>query len=174
MARVYFKVRAGDIRKAVRENGTKNIIALSKNPKVLRQIAGEAIKIITPYVPIESGALRESAHVIYHEKQIQIVWGDKKIGARGNPTQDYAHYQYEGVVYGPNKPIYVNKRFIGWRSPKGIGTKYRKEPTQYLVYTDSFARRHWTDVINRGTPGFERLVEYATPLMKKEIKRGSK
>lgn len=171
MARVYFKVHAKDIRKAVQEKGVKNIIALSKNPNVMKQIAGKAIDLITPYVPKDSGALQESAHVIYHEKQVQIVWGDKKIGARGNPTEKYARYQYEGEVYGPNIPIRVNGILVGWRSPKGEGSKY---PTgRRLTYKSPTAMAHWTDAIKRGTKEFNELVAYAEPLMKKEIKHGN-
>ena len=167
MARVYFKIPAGEIRKAVRENGIKRIIALTKNPNVLKDIAGKAIKIITPYVPKDSGALQESAHVIYHEKQVQIVWGDKKIGARGNPTEKYAHYQYEGKVYGPNIPIRVNGIVVGWRSSKGEGSKY---PTgRSLTYKSPTAMAHWTEVIKRGSPEFDELIDYAEPLVKKEI-----
>ena len=166
MARVYFKIPAGEIRKAVRENGTKRIIALTKNPAVLRQIAEKAIKLVTPYVPKDSGALQDSAHVIYHEKQVQIVWGDKKIGARGNATEKYAHYQYEGKVYGPNFPIRVKGIIVGWRSPKDKP----KHPTgRNLTYTSPTARAHWTEVIKRGSSEFNELVAYAEPLVKKEI-----
>ena len=171
MARVYFKVNAKDIRKAVQEKGVKNIIALSKNPNVMKQIAGKAIELITPYVPKDSGALQESAHVIYHEKQVQIVWGDSTVGARGAKTKEYAHYQYAGNVYGPNIPIYVNGVFIGWRSPKG---KRKYNTGRKLQYSHPKAQSRWTDVIQRGTSEFNELVAYAEPLMKKEIKRDNK
>ena len=170
-ARVYFKVRAGDIRKAVKERGAKKIIALTKNPYVLKQIADEAIKIITPYVPKDSGALQKSAHVIYHEKQVQIVWGDRNVNTRETATEKYAHYQYEGVVYGPNIPMRINGA-MEWRSPKNK-KKYRKSPTQYLVYKSTNAKRHWTDVLKRGTKEFDMLVDYAEPLVKEEIRNES-
>ena len=172
MARVYFKVHAGDIRKAVREKGTKQIIALSKNPKVMKQIAEKAIDLINPYVPEDSGALRESAHVIYHEKQVQIVWGDNlHRNNRKVPTNAYARYQYGGEVYGPNIPIRVNGVIVGWRSPKDRP----KYPTgRSLNYKSPNARSHWTEVIKRGTSEFKQLVDYAEPLVKKEVRRANK
>ena len=168
MSRIYFKVPAGDIRKAVREKGTKKIIALSKNPNVLRQIAKRAIDILEPFVPVDSGALRKSAHVIYHEKQIQIVWGDNTVGSNGAPTHKYAHYQYEGKVYGPNIPILIDGEIVAWRSPK---RKSKYLTGRRLKYSSPTARSHWTNEIKRGTPGFEKLIEYAEPLMKKEVKK---
>lgn len=171
MARVYFKVHAGDIRKAIREKGTKNIIALSKNPEIMKQIAERVIYLVNPYVPTSSNALRDSGHVVYHEKQVQAVWGDSSKGSSGNPTSKYARYQFEGEVYGPNIPRIKNETLIGWYSPKGKP----KYPTgRNLVYKSPYARSHWTEVMNRGTPEFDALVEYAEPLVKKEIKRGSK
>ena len=171
MARVYFKVHAGDIRKAVREKGTKQIIALSKNPRVMKQIAEKAIDLINPYVPEDSGALRESAHVIYHEKQVQIVWGDNLHRSnRKVPTNAYAHYQYEGVVYGPNFQVTIDGKRV-WRSPKGK-PKYRTE--RELSYRSPGARKHWTEVIKRGTSEFKQLVDYAEPLVKKEVRRANK
>ena len=166
MARIYFKMSAGEIRKAVQENGVKRIIALTKNPAVLRQIAEKAIKLVTPYVPKDSGALQDSAHVIYHGKQVQIVWGDNTHGASGSATHKYAHYQHEGKVYGPNIPIRVNGIIVGWRSPKDKP----KHPTgRSLTYTSPTARAHWTEVIKRGSSEFNELVAYAEPLVKKEI-----
>ena len=69
MARVYFKVSAGDIRQAVKKKCTDPIIALSKNPNVMRVLAKKAGEIVEPYVPMKSGALRRSCSVIYHAKQ---------------------------------------------------------------------------------------------------------
>ena len=171
MARVYVKVSANEIRKAVKERGTKNIIALTKNPNILKDIAQEAIRLANLYVPDDSGALQESGHVVYHEKQVQLVWGDSTKGSRGNPTSDYARYQFAGKVYGPNIPILVDGIIVGWCSPKNKP----KSPTgEMLKYKSPMAIAHWTDVIKRGGSEFDALVEYAEPLVKKEVKRESR
>jgi len=69
------------------------------------QIIADAIK---PYVPKKSGALQQSVVVTPKE----IIWGT---------GLDYAHYQYEGVVYEKNYPITKNGVVVGWYS-KGSKT----------------------------------------------------
>lgn len=145
MANVYFKISAKDIRKAVKERVSDPIIALSKNPNVMRVLSNKAIEIVTPYVPMKSGALRGSAHTVYHAKQVQAVWGDNTIGSKGKPTKEYALYQHE-----------VDDSKWRWNR------------------TTPDTKSHWTEEVMRGTPGFEELVDFATPLVKKEVKRGSK
>ena len=60
------------------------------------------------YVPEEHGGLKASGYV----KPSEIGW-----------SAPYAHYQYEGEIYEVNKPITVEGSIVGWRSPKGVGTK---------------------------------------------------
>lgn len=144
MARVYFKLSASDIRSAIKKRCTDPIIALSKNPDVMRLIAEKANEIVKPYVPIDSGALRESAHTIYHEKRVQLVWGDYiHRNRRGRPSAVYALIQYEADD-------------TNW---------HRK---------DKKAESYWTRRIEPGTPGFKKLVRYAEPLVKKEVKNGNR
>lgn len=155
--RAYAKIKYGDIRKAIKEKVTDPIIAVSKNPDVMRLIANEGIRIVTPYVPKRRGFLRDSAHVIYHEKQVQMAWGDMTV------VEDYITKTGKRRVV--KTPYYA---------------KYQHSPEEYGVDDSNWTRTtqgtksHWTEEIMPGTPGFERLVKYATPLVKKEIKRASK
>lgn len=65
----------------------------------------------------------------------------------------------------------------------GIGDTMKYARYQYYA-DDSFWNRtrdvhplatsYWTDVIERGTPGFSKLVAYAAPLMQKEVQRASR
>lgn len=64
---------------------------------------------IDPYVPYKSGALAKSVNVTPD----YIRWGE------GLP---YAHYQHEGIVYGPNIPGLINGQGA-FRSP------HKKYPT---------------------------------------------
>lgn len=144
MARVYFKLSASDIRSAIKKQCTDPIIALSKNPDVMRLITEKANEIVTPFVPIDSGALRASAHIVYHESKIQLVWGDNiHRNRRGRPSAKYALIQYTADDFN-------------WK---------RKDPN-----TESY----WTRRVEPGTPGFKKLVAYATPLVKKEVKNGNR
>lgn len=137
MARVYVKIDANDIKKAVREKGVKKIIALTKNPQVLKQIAEKAGELVRPYVPKKSGALRDSFHIVSYNK---LTWGDYTIGSNNKPTYTYADEQYTADD-------------SNWR---------RTTPG-----TESY----WTKNIERGTPGFEELIEYVEPLIKKEVQK---
>ena len=83
---------------------------LSNDPTVLthiNQIIGTALN---QFVPMQTGVLRESMYA----DSIGVHW-----------NTPYAHYQYEGEVYGINFPIRVDKTIIGWRSKPGV----RKSPT---------------------------------------------
>lgn len=54
------------------------------------------------YVPFREGVLYNTVSIT--PKQIEH-------------TAPYAHYQYTGVVYGPNVPIREHGRIVGWYSP---------------------------------------------------------
>lgn len=91
MADVRIRLYASDIRSAIRERVHKPIIALTKNPDVMRQIANRAIQIVTPYVPMKSGDLRKSAYVRQTSRVTQLVWGSPSVGR----TYYYAGYQHD-------------------------------------------------------------------------------
>lgn len=91
MADVRIRLYASDIRSAIREKVHKPIIALTKNPDVMRQIANRAIEIVTPYVPKKSGDLRASAYIRQTSRVTQLVWGQPSVGK----TYDYAGYQHD-------------------------------------------------------------------------------
>lgn len=91
MAEVKFRVYARDIRSAVRNEVEGPLLALTKNPDVLRSIAQEALNIVTPYVPMKSGDLRLSGHVVQNSRGTYIVWGDPGVGK----TIAYAEYQHD-------------------------------------------------------------------------------
>ena len=59
----------------------------------------------------------------------------------------YAHYQFEGIVYGPNIPIIENGVIVGWFSPPN------KQPTgasiQYSTEKHPQATHHWHEAMMR-------------------------
>lgn len=91
MAEIRLRLYASDVRRAVKERVQKPIIALTKNPDVMRQIGNKAIKIVTPYVPMKSGDLRDSAYVRQTSRATQLVWGHPSVGK----TYQYASYQHD-------------------------------------------------------------------------------
>lgn len=93
---------------------------------------------LNQFVPMQSGALRGS------------MYADAE-GVHWNTP--YAHYQYEGEVYRPQKAIYYRGRIIGWNTPAGT----EKYPTGdelglpgYLNgwtfgYTTPGTQHHWDE-----------------------------
>ncbi|MEI3184204.1 MAG: minor capsid protein [Lachnospiraceae bacterium] len=68
-------------------------------------LANEAKRLMDPYVPADSMVLAQNVRV--------YVDGDKGVVEYQSP---YAHYQYEGVAYGPNYPI-MDGTVMGFYSP---------------------------------------------------------
>ena len=140
MASVDIKINASDLRNAIKQKVSDPIIALSKNPVILRQIAEKALEIDEPYVPYKSGDLNSSGHVVSHARQTRIVWGKPGVGK----TMSYAAYQHDNIF------------------------RHRTRTEHPL------AKSFWTKQIMPGSPGFRKLVTYAKPLVKKEVKNGSR
>lgn len=114
----------------------KKLLALVGNDKTKRGVNQIIADMAQEYVPMKSGALRESVQV-----------GPKIIAW----TAVYARYQYYGEVYGPNFPIMRNGTIVGWYSPE------KKHPTGRELgipgywkgwifgYTTLNTKHHWID-----------------------------
>lgn len=118
----------------------EKLLALIDDDEVkigVNQIIGERAN---KYVPMKSGALRASMEV----DPDSITWGS---------DIPYAHYQYEGVVYAPNRPITSQGTVIGWYTPVGV----TKAPTDRELgipgewkgwvfgYSTPDTTHHWVD-----------------------------
>lgn len=100
-----------------------------QNDKVLGYAIHDLLaKKLDPYVPMDEGVLAQSV----------IIQPDKITYA-----QPYAHYMYEGVVYGANIPIIENGMIVGWFSLPNV----KKHPTgDYIEYNTEkhpLATDHW-------------------------------
>ena len=118
----------------------RELLDLINDKEVMReahQLLGEACN---PYVPKKSGDLRASM-----KAYPQTVRWEKA----------YAHYQYMGEVYGPNRPFIRKGIIVGWYSyPK---TVMKKHPTGRELgvpgywkgwkfgYTKAGTTHHWFD-----------------------------
>lgn len=95
---------------------------ITKGGAVQKYVDNACIRAMKPYTPARNMILTKSART-------GTVIGSGEI-VQNTP---YAHYQYEGVVYGPNFPQYdENGEIIGWKSPR---KKYRT--SRELVYSKS-------------------------------------
>lgn len=83
-----------------------------------------------PLIPFQQGALRNS-----------VNYPQGIYGGEIEYNTPYAHYQYEGEVYGPNIPIKDSDGNItGWFSPPGQA----KHPTGKIIqYHEPGTSDHW-------------------------------
>lgn len=104
-------------------------------------LAHQAKAFMDPYVPARNQVLAQNVRVTAEEDCGHITY-----------NSPYAHYQYEGEVYGPNIPIFEEdgETVSGWRSPPhktptGRKLEYRKVP-------HPLATSHWDKamVVARG------------------------
>lgn len=93
-------------------------------------LANEAKRLMDPYVPANNLILAQNVRT-YVEDGAGIV----------EYQSPYAHYQYEGEVYGPNYPIYENGEIAGWYSP---GHKQATgKSIHYSTFRHPLATDHW-------------------------------
>lgn len=104
--------------------------------KAQKFIDSECIRQMKPYTPFRTGMLERSA-------TLGTVIGSGRIVY----TSPYARYQYYGVVYGPNIPIYENGILVGFRSPK-----QKHKTNRMLTYSKARhpqAQRLWFETMKK-------------------------
>ena len=112
-------------------------VKLRDGRKTVQRIFGEDVMTYahtrlhaycSPYVPMGSGVLDQFVDIYpdcVHYKS------------------PYAHYQWEGEIYGPNFPIYEDGVFAGWRSPKGESKHPTGRELNYSGDQHPLATSHW-------------------------------
>ena len=86
-------------------------------------------RLYRPFCPFREGAL-------YNQVNITGGGGNAVI----EHTVPYAHYLYEGVVYGPNVPIMQGGEMVGYFSPEAP-----KHPTGKMLHYSGMGSRHWDE-----------------------------
>lgn len=97
---------------------------LGSSNEVQKYLASEIVRLSNPYVPMQQGDLKNRRTIAADGSEIVY-------------TQPYAHYQWEGIVRGPN---YTNgERFWSGKAPK--------QPTgEKLTYSGGSPRGpRWTE-----------------------------
>lgn len=179
--------RSGFIRLSKPISGTKlqqKLLNIINNKEVLREahrLLGERCNV---YVPMKSGALRQSMKAYPNS----VRW-----------ETPYAHYQYEGDVYGPNLPVlrgenpawisrrtkYPTGRTLGqtgqaflhpiWKIENGRYTKVEPYVLEEYTfgYTTPKTSHHWLDkaMENGGLNAYSRAV---TAMLKRKAKELNK
>jgi hypothetical protein len=106
---------------------------LEKGGRVQQAIDQSVIDYCQPYTPASPDRTLEfSAQTATQVGSGQVIW-----------DTPYAHYQYMGIVYGPNIPIIQDGVLMGWFSPPGR----KKYPTDRQLTYDTaqnpMAGSHW-------------------------------
>ena len=96
---------------------------------------------------------------------------------KGTNGEDLAHYFHEGLIYGPNIPVFERYEYIDGRRvgigepirffiPKG---KKKYQTGQYLdQYPDSPSGvQHWTEAVEEGGELFEEVVEACREILRR-------
>ena len=112
-----------------------NIANIPKDEATMTECHDTLATYMEPYVPMKEGILLGSVQVTPQYVRY------------GGPSAPYAHYQFEGIVYGPNIPIIENGVIVGWWSPPN------KQPTgQPINYSPDIhpqATHHWHEAMMR-------------------------
>lgn len=115
------------------ESSLKDLLLDPLDSKATRIEVGNLLyKMMEPYTPFETGTLMNTVDIDEH---------------RIRYLQPYAHYMYEGIVYGPNIPIIQDGIVVGFFSIPGK----KKSPTGKMInYSKEhhpLATRHWDEAM---------------------------
>ena len=106
---------------------------LEPGGRVQKIIDQKVIDYCQPYVPASPDRTLEfSAQVSTEIGSGQVIW-----------NTPYAHYQYMGIVYGPNIPIIEDGVLMGWFSPPGRPKHPTERKLTYDTAQNPLAGSHW-------------------------------
>lgn len=106
---------------------------LEKGGRVQRTIDQKVIDFCQPYVPASPNRTLEfSAQVSTEIGSGEVIW-----------NTPYAHYQYMGIVYGPNIPIIEDGVLMGWFSPPGRPKHPTDRKLTYDTSQNPLAGPYW-------------------------------
>jgi hypothetical protein len=101
--------------------------------RVQKAIDQSVIDYCQPYVPASPDRTLEfSAQVSTEIGSGTVIW-----------NTPYAHYQYMGIVYGPNIPILQDGVLMGYFSPPGRPKQPTDRELTYDTSQNPLAGSHW-------------------------------
>lgn len=110
----------------------KKLISPVRNSTFWKFAASEWHRQYKDYVPMRNG-------VLYN----QVVYESDTKSAKITHTAPYAHYQYEGIVYGPNIPIVNGDAVEGYYSPPNRPKRPTVRMLKYSRELHPKASRKW-------------------------------
>lgn len=117
----------------------KKIDAILNSSDTKLEMNNAFARYMDPYVPMDSGALAGSGMANVTPEYVEY-------------NTPYAHYQYEGIVYGPNIPITQNGVIVGFYSIPNQPKTPTGAEIQYSTEKHPLATHHWDQAMmeNRG------------------------
>lgn len=117
-------------RENIKTSLQRKLETLLSDSEVKHGITEIVEKNVRKYVPRDTGKLADESVTVGVDT---ITW-----------DTEYAHYQYEGLAYGPNFLVVDKNGQLVWRSRKG-STKY---PNGHLLsYKTPGTTDHWIDAM---------------------------
>lgn len=108
-------------------------LGLEIGGRVQKAIDQSVIDYCQPYVPASPDRTLEfSAQVSTEIGSGKVIW-----------NTPYAHYQYMGIVYGPNIPILQDGVLMGYFSPPGRPKQPTDRELTYDTSQNPLAGSHW-------------------------------
>lgn len=134
---------ARTVNSIIKEALGKKIISITQMPELRQEVGEEFLKVVTPFVPMKTGQLRESGRATDDGR---LYW--TAISSRGGDEGGYT-YNYASNVYDRN----------GIRWPDG---QYRKPSTP-----NTYPR--WVTKVQPGTPEWEVFANNVANLIKRRF-----
>lgn len=132
----------------------KKVENILNDEELLLSIHNLFAKMCDPYVPMDTGVLSQTIEVTP-----QYV----------SYNTPYAHYMYEGEIYGPNYPITEKGQVVGFFSEPGKEKSPTGRMMEYNFSNHPKATRHWDEVM-MSEKGQE-FVKQVEELVKRRIKQ---
>lgn len=103
-------------------------------------LAATAARLMDPYVPADKLVLAQNISITADEECGHVTY-----------NSPYAHYQYVGEIYGPNRPIKDGEEIMGYWSPP------HKKPTgrfmKHNTYRHPLATSKWDEAMMTARKG---------------------
>lgn len=114
-----------------------------------RVIDSSVLRFSEPFLPFQSGALRNSGITGTEVGSGKVRW-----------MAPYAHYLYEGEVMGPNVPLQESGQLVGFFSPRAPKTytgkklQFHGAPKRGARWFDRMKRVHAADIVTAANRAF--------------------
>lgn len=144
----------------------RRLLAVMSDRRAKEEVHKEIGEYVQDFVPMDSGQLRNSMHYTANS----VTW-----------DTPYARYQYEGEVWGPNKPIFSGNTIVGWedkplstRHPTGreLGKPGYWKGWKFGYKTPGTTHHWWEEALQKkGMRGYTNRV---TAILKRRARRLNK